>query len=98
MDAYEEPLKQSSEEIHQLLVTEFAILKNHLSHECVPHNTQDLSSEYNMAVKKVELPLFAGDNPLRWINTTQTYFEVQGLSEELKITLANPSMEGATIP
>lgn len=30
-----------------------------------------------MALKKVELPSFDGDNPVGWITLAETYFEVQ---------------------
>ncbi|KAE9602911.1 putative succinate dehydrogenase (quinone) [Lupinus albus] len=50
-----------------------------------------------MAVKRVELPPFDGTDPVGWITRAETYFEVQGTSEEVKVRLAKLSMEGATI-
>lgn len=50
-----------------------------------------------MVVKKVELRSFDGEDPVGWITCSETYLEVQGTSEEVKIRLAKMSMEGATI-
>lgn len=49
--------------------------------------------QYRMAVKKVELPSFNGDDPIGWITRAETYFEVQNTGEEVKIKLAKLSME-----
>ncbi|PNX95443.1 retrotransposon-related protein [Trifolium pratense] len=54
-------------------------------------------SEYRIAVKKVELPSFDGEDPVGWIKRAETYFEVQGTTEEVKVRLAKLSMEGTTI-
>lgn len=53
--------------------------------------------EFRLSAKKVELPAFDGSNPVAWITCAETYFEVQGISEEVRIQLAKLSMEGATI-
>jgi hypothetical protein len=60
-------------------------------------SAEETVSEYQMAVKKVELPPFDGEDPVGWITRAETYFEVQGTSEEVKVRLAKLSMEGTTI-
>lgn len=51
-----------------------------------------------MAVKKVELPSFDDEDPVRWITRVEMYFELQNTSEEVKVKLVKLRMEGATIP
>lgn len=58
---------------------------------------RDTPDEYRMAVKKVELPLFDGNDPVGWITRAETYFEVQNTSDDVKVKLAKLSMEGPTI-
>ena len=48
-------------------------------------------------MKNVELPVFKGDDPAGWICRAETYFEVHGTLESLKIRLAKISMKGHTI-
>ena len=57
-------------------------------------NTLD---EFRQLVKKVELPMFNGDNPTGWIARAEVYFRVQGTQEELKVSLAQLCMDGPTI-
>lgn len=38
-------------------------------------NSEDSSNEYNMAVKKVELPSFNTVDPIGWNTIGETYFE-----------------------
>jgi hypothetical protein len=48
-------------------------------------------------VKKVELPMFDGDDPAGWISRAEVYFWVQGTTPKVKVCLAQLCMEGATI-
>jgi len=41
--------------------------------------------------------MFNGDDPVGWVTHAETYFEVQGSSEEVKVRLAKVCMEGPTI-
>lgn len=50
-----------------------------------------------MAVRKAELPLFDGADPVGWITRAETYFEVQDTSDEVKVRLAKLSMDDPTI-
>lgn len=53
--------------------------------------------EYKMSVKKSELPSFDSDVPVGWITHAETYFEVEGSLEDVKVRLEKVCMEGATI-
>jgi hypothetical protein len=53
--------------------------------------------EFRLSAKKVELPSFNGDDPVAWITRAETYFEVQRISEDVRIPLTKLSMEGPTI-
>ncbi|XP_058782209.1 uncharacterized protein LOC131656527 [Vicia villosa] len=53
--------------------------------------------EFRLSVKKVELPVFTGDDPVAWITRAETYFEVQRISRDVRIQLTKLSMEGPTI-
>ncbi|PNX97560.1 retrotransposon-related protein, partial [Trifolium pratense] len=53
--------------------------------------------EFRLSAKKVELPSFNGDDPVAWITRAETYFEVQRISEEVRIQLTKLSMDGPTI-
>jgi hypothetical protein len=74
----EETFRQTFAEFRQTLTEEFAKVR------CEPEKSPALSvaeetvSEYRMAVKKVELPLFDDEDPVGWITRVETYFEVQG--------------------
>ena len=61
-----------------------------------PSNDEALL-EFRQAVKKVELPMFDGDDPAGWISRAEVYFRVQGTRPEVKVCLAHLCMEGATI-
>lgn len=39
-----------------------------------------------MSLRTVELPMFDGNVPVGWITRSDTYFEVENTSEEVKIT------------
>lgn len=57
----------------------------------------DVLEEFRQSIKKVELPLFNGDDPAGWIATAEVYFQVQETSPEVKVRLAQVCMEGHTI-
>ena len=54
-------------------------------------------SKYWMAMKKMELQSFNGEDLVGLITRAKMYFEVQNTSEEVKMRLAKLSMEGVTI-
>ncbi|WVZ17573.1 hypothetical protein V8G54_010555 [Vigna mungo] len=82
-----------------LMLEEFTKLRNEQGGDRreSPFSNMDSGTEYRMAAKKVELPSFDGTDPVGWITRAQTYFEVQGSTEEVKVRLAKLNMEGATI-
>lgn len=53
--------------------------------------------EFHLSVKKVELPMFTGDDPAGWIARAEVYFRVQDTRLEIKVNLAQLCMDGATI-
>lgn len=64
---------------------------------CSSFSIGDVLDKYRMAVKKAELPMCDGVDPMGWITRAETYFEVQGTSEYVKIKLTDLSMDGHTI-
>lgn len=54
-------------------------------------------TEFRQSVKKVELPIFYGKDPAGWISRAEIYFRVQETSPEVKVSLAQLSMDGPTI-
>lgn len=93
----EETFRQTLADFRLTLVEEFTKIL------CEPEKTpsssvgEEMVSEYRMAVKKVELPSFDGEDPVGWITRAETYFDVQGTAEKVKVRLAKISMEGETI-
>ncbi|GAU25314.1 hypothetical protein TSUD_375770, partial [Trifolium subterraneum] len=59
------------------------------------HNV--IVSEFRHAVKKVELPMFTGEDPAGWISRSEIYFHVHETISEVKVKLAHLCMEGSTI-
>lgn len=57
----------------------------------------DALAEFRQSVKKVELPIFDGRDPAGWISRAEVYFRVQETSPEVKVSLAQLSMDGPTI-
>jgi hypothetical protein len=53
--------------------------------------------EFRLSVKKVELPMFIGDDPAGWIARAEVYFNVQNTRPEIKVNLAQLCMDGPTI-
>lgn len=54
-------------------------------------------AEFRQSAKKVELPMFSGEDPAGWISRAEVYFRVQGTLPEVKVSLSQLSMEGPTI-
>lgn len=61
------------------------------------HLSRDALTDFRQSIKKVELPSFNGEDPAGWISRAEVYFRVQGTLPELKVSLAQLCMEGATI-
>ncbi|KAL5136970.1 hypothetical protein HKD37_10G027421 [Glycine soja] len=53
--------------------------------------------EFRQSIKKVELPSFTGEDPVGWISRAEIYFQVQETSDEVKVRLAQISMENGTV-
>ena len=53
--------------------------------------------EFRQSVKKVELPMFMGEDPAGWITRAEVYFQVQETTDEVRIHLAQLCLEGGTI-
>jgi hypothetical protein len=80
----EETFRQTFAEFRNNLTEEFTRLRREPG---TPRRSseEESVSEYRMAAKKVELPSFDGEDPVGWITRAETYFEVQGTSEAVKI-------------
>jgi hypothetical protein len=57
----------------------------------------DALLEFRHSAKKVELPMFNGDDPVGWLSRAEVYFRVQNTTPEIKVNLAQLCMEGPTI-
>lgn len=53
--------------------------------------------EFRQSVKKIELPMFDGNDPAGWISRVEVYFRVQDTKPEVRMNLAQLCMEGSTI-
>lgn len=53
--------------------------------------------ESRISVKKEELPMFEGEDPVAWITRTKIYSGIQNTSKDVKLKFARLSMEGSTI-
>jgi hypothetical protein len=62
-----------------------------------PGTSNDVNAEFRQAVRKVELPMFNGEDPAGWISRAEIYFRVQETTPEVKVRLAQICMEGPTI-
>ncbi|KAF2313837.1 hypothetical protein GH714_018224 [Hevea brasiliensis] len=56
-----------------------------------------LLEDVSTITKKVEMPSFDGADPVGWVARTEQYFEIHGIQNELKVSLALVSMEGAPL-
>lgn len=57
----------------------------------------DVISEFRQSAKKVELPMFDGEDPAGWISRAEVYFRVQDTTPAVKVDLTQLCMEGPTI-
>lgn len=53
--------------------------------------------EFRQSVKKVDLPMFDGDDPVRWIVHAEVYFQVQETHSDVTVNLTQLCMDGSTI-
>ncbi|WVZ17815.1 hypothetical protein V8G54_010797 [Vigna mungo] len=83
-------VRETLGEFRQLMLEELTKLRNKQAGDRreSPFSYMDSGAEYRMAAKKVELPSFDGTDPVEWITKAETYFDVQGSTED---------MEGETI-
>ncbi|KAJ9541667.1 LOW QUALITY PROTEIN: hypothetical protein OSB04_028173 [Centaurea solstitialis] len=90
-------LQKSLTEFRETMLADLAKLLDRQPETSPVIRGNDRLNEFQMAVKKVELPMFDGDDPVGWITRAEVYFEVQGTPANIKVKLAKLSMEGATI-
>lgn len=57
----------------------------------------DALDEFRLSGKEVELPMFTGEDPARWIARAEVYFRVQDTNLEINVSLTQLYMGGATI-
>jgi len=57
----------------------------------------DALDEFRQSVKKVELPMFNGEDRAGWISRVEVYFQVQETSDQVRVNLAKLCMEEGTI-
>lgn len=66
-----------------------------------PKKQEELSpgkeEEPESKFKKVEMPIFFGDDPDSWLFRVEWYFEIHRLSDEEKMTVTVISFDGATL-
>lgn len=48
-------------------------------------------------IRKLEMPIFSGENPDGWLFQGKRYFEVNGLSEKEKLGIVGVSLDGETL-
>lgn len=94
MAALKNSLTQTMDEFHHALMTEFSKLRDYHGNDehQSPLLSEESVSKYKMAAKKVKVPPFDGEDPAGWITHAETYFEVHGSSEEVKVRLAKLNM------
>ncbi|WJX10635.1 hypothetical protein P8452_01329 [Trifolium repens] len=71
--------------------------RKHTEGGCSNQLSEPALLEFRQSVKKVELPMFNGEDPAGWISRAEVYFRVQGTRPEVKVSLAQLCMEGPTI-
>lgn len=64
------------QEFRDTMMSEFTKLWERRQSVERPTFSEESVTEYKMAVKKVELPSFDGDDPMGWVTRAETYFEV----------------------
>ncbi|XP_075511724.1 uncharacterized protein LOC142547355 [Primulina tabacum] len=55
------------------------------------------AKEVRMALKKIELPVFEGEDPLGWLGKIEQYFEVHETPRDCRLKLAYICMHGTTV-
>lgn len=53
--------------------------------------------EFRQSVKKVELPMFTGEDPARWTTRANIYFQIKETTLEIHVGLDQLCMKGSTI-
>ncbi|XP_073057376.1 uncharacterized protein [Primulina eburnea] len=69
----------------------------HGKEERVAHQGEEATEEVRMALKKIELPMFEGEDPLGWLGKMEQYFEVHESPTECRLKLAYICMQGTTV-
>ncbi|CAJ2658503.1 unnamed protein product [Trifolium pratense] len=64
------------------------------SHSDSNHLDDDSLAEFRRSVKKVELPMFNGEDPAGWISRAEVYFRVQNTRPEIKELLERYGGQG----
>jgi len=54
-------------------------------------------NEFRQSMRKVELPMFYGEDPAGWVTRAEVYFEVQDTSDAVRVKLSQLCMDGGTI-
>lgn len=62
-----------------------------------PHQTQTQTNKGEWRTKKLDLPIFSGENPDGWIMQAERYFHFYGLSEEEIMEAAVVSLAGKAL-
>ncbi|XP_073144642.1 uncharacterized protein [Henckelia pumila] len=61
------------------------------------NSKDDMVEEMKAALKKIELPMFEGEDPMGWLGKMEQYFEVHDTPRECKLKLAYICMQGPTV-
>lgn len=48
-------------------------------------------------VRKLEIPVFSGENPDGWLYHAERYFEVNGLTEKEKLNVVGINLDGEAL-
>ena len=71
------------------------------SRKNIPKNEEKKTNEDNNGdgnkLKKVEMPIFNGDDPDSWLFRAERYFQIHKLTDFEKMTVATISFEGPTL-
>ena len=65
--------------------------------ERVEKKTEDASRSDRNKFKKVEMPIFNGDDPDSWLFCVEIYFQIHKLTEFKKLTVSTISYKGPTL-
>lgn len=78
-------------------ITANIVVKGALKESKPSEDHDSFSDKFKLAVKRVKLPNFDGNDPTRWIARAETYIEVQQVKPEVKVQMDFISMEGAAV-